>query len=80
MASKIRWTINAIDDLDSIVDYLNANWSEKVNQNFIEILNTKLELISIFPSLGSTVFPAENIRAVLITKHSRLYYRINNTL
>lgn len=80
MASKIRWTVEAINDLDSIVKYLDAKWTDRVKQNFIEILNYKLDLISVFPSLGSKIFSAKKIRAILVTKHSRLYYRINTDL
>jgi plasmid stabilization system protein ParE len=48
MASKIRWTLKAADDLESIVKYLEMEWGERVKKNFIRILSSKLNLISIF--------------------------------
>lgn len=52
MASKIRWTRKAINDLESIVTYLETEWSRKVKQNFLRILSSKLNLVTIFPALG----------------------------
>ncbi|MBK8549866.1 MAG: type II toxin-antitoxin system RelE/ParE family toxin [Ignavibacteria bacterium] len=60
MASKIRWTIKATNDLESVVNYLETEWSWRLKQNFLRILSSKLNLISIFPALGSEIFLPEN--------------------
>lgn len=36
MALRIKWTKGAIEDFDSILDYLNSDWNEKTINRFIE--------------------------------------------
>ncbi len=49
----------------------------RVKRNFVKLLILKLDLISIFPNLGSQILHPKIIKSILITKHSRLYYRVN---
>ena len=54
---------------------------KKVLIKFIRILTSKLDLISFFPGIGVRIFEDKDVRAISITKHSRLYYRLkNNTI
>ncbi len=76
MAAQIRWTTKANNDLVSIIDYLVKEWNSKIKENFLLILNSKLDLISVYPNLGSQIFIPQKIRSILITRHSRLYYRV----
>ena len=77
MVTKIRWTAKANKDLDSIAEYLETEWNSRVKRNFFKLLTSKLDLISIFPNLGAQILHPKIIKSILITKHSRLYYRVN---
>ena len=80
MALKIKQTGRAIDDFDSILKFLESEWNEKIIIRFIRILTSKLDLISYFPGIGFRIFEDKEVRALSITKHSRLYYRVKNTI
>ena len=45
---RIRWTEEASNNLENIVNYLESNWSEKKLKSFFLKLGKQLELISIF--------------------------------
>jgi addiction module RelE/StbE family toxin len=75
MAAKIVWTNNAEEDLESIKNYLEKNWPDKVLLSFLDRLVSKLKHIEAFPEIGR---PSENSyrRRLVITKHNLLIYSI----
>ena len=75
MDFKIVWTPLALSQLEKIVTYLKENWSVKVQNNFFHSLSNKVELLTMFPSMGMK-FSDRNYRKLLITEHSYLHYRI----
>ena len=42
---KILWTKEANDNLDSILKYLEENWTEKEIRKFAQKLNTRINII-----------------------------------
>ena len=74
MAYQIIWTENAREDLKSIVEYLKAEWSVTIAENFLNECNSKIDLISHFPEIGIKSNESEAIHRILITKHNALYY------
>lgn len=52
------------------------NWYDSVADNFIKKLYETIELLSEKPNSGLKLKEGNNIRTILITKHNRLYYRI----
>jgi len=56
--------------------YLETNWGDTVAINFKILLLEKLELLTTQPQIGLEVNSLKNIRSILITKHNRVYYRI----
>lgn len=77
MALRIRWTKRASEDVESIISFLELEWNESVILKFIRILNSKLESISYFPYLGVQITDDKELRALLITNHTRIYYRVD---
>jgi plasmid stabilization system protein ParE len=75
MGAEIRWSNNAIQDYNLIVEYLLADWNEGVALQFIEIAEYKVQQLARHPHIGIASPRDNNIRSVLITKHNRLYYR-----
>ena len=48
---SIIWADSALDELNSILKYLEENWSEKEIVNFVRKLDKRLNLISLYPKL-----------------------------
>ena len=56
--------------------YLEKEWSDDVAINFKIILLKKLDMLSTMPTIGAEVNSIKNIRSLLITKHNKVYYKI----
>ena len=73
---RIDWSDEAINNLDSIIDYLTINWSDKEIRNFFRKLNRRLDIISKNP----LSFPASDlrisIRRCVLTEQTSIYYEI----
>lgn len=76
MALQIVWTTNALEDYHRIVDYLLMEWGIPVASDFITILEDRVDILSSFPNVGIASLKHSNIRAIVITKHNKLYYRV----
>ncbi len=75
---NVIWAPQAKNDFWNNIDYLEAEWSEKVALGFIEKVNTTIELLK----NDNVLFIKTNFKSVykiVITKHISLYYRIENT-
>ena len=57
--------------------YLEKEWSKTVADNFVAILEGRIETLSRQPYIG-TPSGMKNVRTILISKHNRLYYRIKS--
>jgi plasmid stabilization system protein ParE len=76
MALKIITKKRYQNNLKKIVSYLVTNWNKEVAENFLDLLFTKYELLSSTPNIGMQVPSAKNIRSILITKHNKVYYKV----
>ena len=59
-----------------VLEYLLLNWQDSVADDFNTKLYQTIELLSQQPNLGSTSKNLPHTRTILITKHNRLYYRV----
>lgn len=75
---KILWTDFALKELESTIEYLEDNWTEKELKNLASKLEETLSLISRNPDLFQKSEIKTNIRRVVILSHNSLYYRFNN--
>lgn len=81
MAYKIKWTTPAIEDYNSVVDYLLVHCNVGNASAFMEILYQKLNTLSHQPFIGIETENTDGVRSILITKHNRLFYRVKfNTI
>lgn len=73
---KITWTLPAIDDLESIRDYI-AKDSELYATSFIEKIISSVEKLVSYPKIGRIIPEAksQNLRE-LIFQNYRIIYRI----
>ena len=82
MAKEVKWTKTANKNFDKVIAYLESNWPEKVVIDFISRTSKLLDLLAELPEIGEEVQDAKRkIRGILITKHNKLFYRVDkNTL
>lgn len=78
MNYKIRWSSSAYTDFYNIVFYIKESWGRKPAENFISHLEMTIKTISYFPKIGFLLNPKKEIRAFVISKQTKLIYRIKS--
>ena len=78
MAKEIRWTKTAAKNFDKVIDYLENNWPEQVVIDFVSKTFSLLDLLAELPEIGEIQEKRRQIRGILITKHNKLFYRVEN--
>ncbi len=73
---KVFFTPRALKNYDTIKKYIVDKWGESVAKSFEKKTINFLDLLTIFPELGSVEFVSKNIRGFKLTKQTRLFYRI----
>lgn len=79
MALKIIWSEEADFNLDSIIKYLQSNWTEKELKNFSVKLDKQISLIAEFPLLYKHSKRLQGTRECVITNHNSLFYIVDKT-
>jgi plasmid stabilization system protein ParE len=72
---NIRWTENALDELQETFDYLEENWTEKELHNLSVAIQKTIDFLSENP----TLFPVADkigVRKAVVLKLNTIYYRI----
>ncbi len=76
MALKARWTQEAEDSFEAVIEYLENKWSEKEVRNFVRKTNEVIKQIEKHPyQYRASSF--KNMRIAVITKHNNLIYHVN---
>jgi len=78
MAIKIEWTEPVLQDLKTIVDYIEKEWSEALADKFIELVKERIQTLSKHPYMGMASSKYKFVRSIKLSKHNKLYYRIEN--
>lgn len=76
MAKKVVWTVRASKKLDAIVDYLETDWNERVVRAFVQNTQSILDLLAENPKIGTVENSSKAIYGFRLTKHNRLFYRV----
>jgi plasmid stabilization system protein ParE len=75
---KVFWSDEALSNLDSILHYLDTQWTEREVNNFKNRLSNQLDIITRFP----TLFPASEInptlRKAVLSKQTTLFYQLGD--
>jgi len=61
-------------DFNSIIEYLEQKWGEKIVKEFIYKVDEILKLVKSFPSIGEV--ETNDIRGLKLTRQTRILYRI----
>ena len=77
MAKEIIFSPEANDNLKNIIYFILDEWSLKIAEDFLEILDNKLNSILLFPKAYPQIEAKPEIRKCVLTKQVILYYRIS---
>jgi len=75
---KIRWTEEATKNLESIISYLESNWTTKELKKFFQKLEKQLLLLSIFPEAYPFSSKKKSIHRCVFTKNLTIYYTVKD--
>lgn len=78
MALTIYWSKRADKKFDEIISFLNDEWGETVTKTFVRKVYDFLEILQVFPEIGSLESKENNIRGFVIVKQLTLFYKIKN--
>lgn len=78
MALEIVWTKQAEVGYGKVIQYLEANFSEKEIRNFVKQSNDFFNLLSQFPEMLESSRSQKNIRRGPINKFTLLTYRVDS--
>lgn len=73
---KIKWSLEAVQNLDSIIAYLEENWTHKEISKFITKFEKQLSIISTFPFAYPISKKKKNVHRCVMSKNITVYYTI----
>jgi len=76
MALKLSWSKQAGIRFDEIIRYLELEFGEKVANTIAQEVYHTLEILTIFPDIGTIENNDFNIRGLIISKQITLFYQI----
>ncbi|HEX9826473.1 MAG TPA: type II toxin-antitoxin system RelE/ParE family toxin [Flavobacteriaceae bacterium] len=78
MSRKVIISKTAEKKLDKLFVYLIEKWSVTVKKEFVEKLDSSIEIIQNQPEIFPKSKKGKGLRKCLITKQTTLYYRYNS--
>lgn len=75
---KIFWSDESLKNLDSIINYLEHNWTEKEIKKFLNHLHKRIQLISKNPLIFPSTQKSRNIRKSVLNKQTSIIYRFSD--
>jgi len=79
MALTVRWTQEAVDQLDAIIEYLELNWAEKEIRTFFRKLEKAVGSISEHPDRNKLSERKKGTREYQLTRHTTILYDFDDT-
>jgi plasmid stabilization system protein ParE len=73
---KIDWTVEALNNLDDIIDYLTNRWTDLEIGNFYKLLDKRLELLSKSPHAFPDSEVKANVKRSVLSKQTTIYFEI----
>lgn len=80
MDYKIFWTQEAIDNLESILEYLSANFSNQDIDKFKKKLSKQIELIQKFPQMFPVSSYNTKLRKAVLSKQTTVFYEVKENM
>jgi len=79
MKRKIRLSKRAMKKLDSLLVYLEEEWSAKVKQEFVLKLDKSLKQIQRIPNSFPESEKIRGLRKCVVTKQTTIFYKYSDT-
>jgi plasmid stabilization system protein ParE len=76
MVKTVTWNRRASNNFNSIINYLQNEWGDRVTRDFVIRTYKIIELLALNPEMGSVEHFEKQIRGIVITKHNTLFYRV----
>jgi len=77
---SILWTDEANSNYDTIINYLDNNWTIKEKSDFVKKLEKRLEVIKQFPEIFPKSFLSPNTHRSILTEQITFYYSIEKKI
>ena len=77
---SIDWSDEALDNLDSIIEYLQNKWTDMQISRFFKKLDKHIVLLSNNSLLFPVVDLTTNLRRSILTQQTTIYYQIKNNI
>ncbi len=77
MAYQIIYKKRFNNKLVKLLQYLEKEWNEKAAIEFLNKLDERIGTLKEHPFIGKASISRPEVRAILITKHNRLYYKLS---
>ena len=78
MNRKVVISKTAEKKLEKLFEYLIKEWSVKVKKDFVEKLDSSIEIIKSQPEIFPESKKGKNLRKCVVTKQTTIYYRYNS--
>jgi plasmid stabilization system protein ParE len=78
MDYKLKWTEEAVSNLESILDYLMQNWTQREIANFKIKLSKQLDLILQNPFMFPKSLFQPRLRKAVLSKQTTIFYEVKN--
>jgi plasmid stabilization system protein ParE len=76
---KLFWSDEAINNLESILDYLHSRWTQREIDKFKKQLSKQLDLITNNPKLFPKSDYNPRLRKAVLSKQTTIFYEISGT-
>jgi plasmid stabilization system protein ParE len=76
MAYQLVWAPEAVRSFESIIAYLQKDFTDKETARFVNTVNRKLLLIQLNPRISRTTSKASQRRRLVIHRRTLLFFRI----
>lgn len=76
MALEIEWSRRADKKFDAILEYLQKEWGEKAAKIFVQKVYDFLDLLVVFPNIGTLEDKTKSIFGFVIVSQVTIFYRI----
>ena len=79
MAYTVKWTSGADSSFESIVSFIEKEWTKREVERFIKRVNEKLLILSLYPDMFLVSNKRKHIHKTVLNKNVVLFYRQNKT-
>lgn len=76
MDYKLHWSEEAVENLESIINYLNTNWTEREVSNFKTKLAKQLDLICKNPFIFPRSSYQKRLRKAVLSRQTTIFYEV----